>query len=448
MKHSSLGTIGFVLKGYPRVSETFIAQEIYELEQLGFDIHIFSLKEAREPERQPIVAKIRATVTYIPEFRSGFSDSAFSEFLNAFAGALKANPLVLLQSFAKAVQQSLQNGNKDSIHLFFRACWLVNFISKNSNVRIAHFHSHFAHTPTELTIFAAKLSKKKFSISAHAKDIYTLSKQELCRRINLSELIMTCTSYNYSYMRALNGVDKNKIHHIYHGINLETFAPEGTKSQKPLSDTTARSEIGSNAESEFGSQSKKTLLLSVGRLVEKKGYPDIFVALKRLKEQQFDFNYDIYGDGTQLEELRALAQDLGLQQQIHFHRTTTHPQIIARMKQGGIFICGSRIGSDGDRDGVPNTLAEAMAMELPVVATAVSGIPEIVENEVSGLLVPERNAEALAKALIRLIEDPQLASRLGKSARLQIEKCFDAKKWIHRCADLLRPFVSQIKEVK
>lgn len=413
--------MGFILKGYPRVSETFIAQEIYLLEQLGFKIEIFSMRKAREPERQPIVNLIKAPVTYIPEYI--FENPG--AFLKANILCFARFPLRYTKALTVAIYKTAKLRDDSPIKRFLQAAWLV--VHKNlGHGGVDHLHSHFAHTPTELAYYCSQISGLRYSISAHAKDIYTIPAAELRERINASELIMTCTEFNEQFMKKLPQVHTNKIHKVYHGINLENFKP-------------STEAIGVDA-------SNLNNFISIGRLVPKKGYADIFEALRQLKERGVSFHYDIFGSGELKNQLHELRDTLGLSKEIQFHNTATHPQIIARLQKKGIFICGSRLGEDGDRDGIPNTLAEAMSMELPVLATKVSGIPELVEDKVSGILVEEKNPTALRIALEELLADPARAKELGQNARKRVEQVFNSQIWIHSCARLLAPFAGLSSE--
>ncbi|MBO9666873.1 MAG: glycosyltransferase [Bdellovibrio sp.] len=408
--------IGFVLKGYPRVSETFIAQEIYLLEQKGFKIEILSMRKAREPERQPIVALIKAPVTYIPEYIWQEAATVFKENLRAFA----MHPVRYVKYLTIAATRSLLQQDDSPIKRFLQAGWLIS--KKNlgkSTSPIHHLHSHFAHTPTEMTWYMSKVAGLKYSISAHAKDIYTISQNDLVERINDSQFIMTCTSYNYEFMQRLPRIMAHKVNKVYHGINLDSFKPTIERSY----DTQELSRF-----------------VSVGRLVEKKGYDVIFAALQSLKARGQQFTYDIYGAGELKKDLLALTEQLGLQNEIKFHYTATHPQIIERLNQGGIFICGSKIPESGDRDGIPNTLAEAMAMELPVIATNVSGIPELISHDSDGILIEEKDPTQLANALTLLLNDSEKARSLGKAAREKVARVFDSSSLINNCQTLLEPY--------
>lgn len=408
--------IGFVLKGYPRVSETFIAQEIYLLEQMGFDIEIFSMRKAREKERQPIVAMIKAQVTYIPEYI--FED--YKEFLKSGFELLKAVPFKYIRLLFGSILESIKKFDDDPVKRFLQASWLVNRHHLHLNSRtVGHLHSHFIHAPTELTQYAAKLSDLKYSISAHAKDIYTIPESEVVKRVNASEFIMTCTKFNVNFLKSLKGIQTEKVHQIYHGVDLETFKPLADKNLNVL---------------------PRNAFVSVGRLVPKKGYEIILNALAKLKNQGIQFTYDVYGEGELREQLIELTNNLNLSSEVKFHRTATHPQIIARLQQGGTFLSGSKQTADLDRDGIPNTIAEAMAIEVPVIASNVSGIPELIENKKTGLLFAEGSVDELIKCLNLSIANPDLMEELGKAGRKKVTEVFNSKVWIQSCAKLLSPY--------
>lgn len=413
-------TIAFILKGYPRVSETFIAQEIHLLERRGFKIEIFSMRQAREPERQPIVEKINAPVTYLPEYLL----PALREIVAGNRRALIMHPTRYLSALISALAKSAWTRNRSPIKRFLQAGWLVARKGLGLETSpIGHLHAHFIHAPTELTYYLSRISGLRYSISAHAKDIYTIPLGDVRTRVNGAELLMTCTKYNYNFLRAITGIHADKIHQIYHGIDLEVFRPTGPRTNESLSQ-----------------------IVSVGRLVNKKGYGDILQALRILKDRGLVFTYDIYGTGELKTELLALRTQLGLEKDVTFHGIATQPQIISRFQQGGIFLCGSRLSEDGDRDGIPNTVAEAMSMELPVVATAVSGIPELIEDGKSGVLVPEKNPEALAAAIQDLIANPEKALEIGRNGRARVAQVFDCQTWIRGCAGLLEPFSKDFKQ--
>lgn len=411
--------VAFILKGYPRVSETFIAQEIYQLEQRGFQIEILSLRQAREPERQPIVGRIRAPVTYLPEYIWPQIGSVWWE----NSKCLATHPIGFLRALGTALRQMLRQRSVRPARRFFQAGWAVGRCRIGVPDGVQHLHAHFAHTPTEVAFHISRITGLPYSISAHAKDIYTITPHELVERVNGARLLMTCTEFNWRFLRALPGIQAEKIHRVYHGIDLGTF-----QRTQPLPDGAP-----------FAAGLRR--FVSVGRLVEKKGFDVVLRALAALKARGEQFTYDIYGAGEMERPLADLVQQLDLQTEVRFHRTATHPQIIERLNAGGIYLGGFKITADGDRDGIPNTVAEAMAMELPVLVTNVSGVPELVEHGLSGHLVPPNDVNAFVTALAQMLANPAYCRALAVRARARVHEVFNCDCCIESCAGLLRPLL-------
>lgn len=406
----------FVLNGYPRISETFIAQEIYLLETKGLNLEIVSLKLPREPERQPVNGMIQAPITYTPR-------DPFLQFIPLAANNLKAAfhyPGNYLVALFKAIGSSFKEKRLKTMKRFFQAGWYVGK-KKPASHGVTHFHSHFIHDPTEFTYYVSQITKIPFSISAHAKDIYTIPQHQIRARINSSSLLMTCTQFNVNYIRSIPGVDLHKVHKVFHGIDLGNFVPG--PSMPPT-------------------QASRIELISVGRLVEKKGYDVILQALKLLQDRGIEFAYEVFGAGDCLNELLDLAKKLGINDSVKFLGVATQPVIIERLRKRGVFLCGSKTMGNGDRDGIPNTLAEAMAMELPVVATVASGIPELLQDGVQGILVPESNPQLLSEAIEKIWRNPVMAETMGRAGRRRIEEMFSASVCIEKCENLLRSLPS------
>ena len=173
---------------------------------------------------------------------------------------------------------------------FLQAGWLVHRRELGRN-GIKHLHAHFAHTPAELGNYVSMMTGLTFSISAHAKDIYTSSVRELRGRINRSEFLMTCTGFNYNYLRSRDGIFPEKIHNVYHGINTELFRP---------------------SETVYSDSPGKLRLITVARLVPKKGYPSILRAQAQFVRSGIPLHYDVYGKGDLLPELQELVRELAL----------------------------------------------------------------------------------------------------------------------------------------
>lgn len=382
--------IGFVLKGYPRLSEAFIAQEILGLERRGFAVEIFSMRGPREELRHPFVGEIRAKVNYLPRGRALLASNARAALRFPFG-------------YLKALLHAVRRRSWETLARFLDAGWLADEASA-----VAHLHAHFIHAPAELAFYAGRIAGRDFSVTAHARDIYTSAPEDLARRAKAARFVLTCTAANRDYLARVAGVPEGKVRLAYHGVDLSAFVP--------------------------GEAGDPRRLVSVGRLVPKKGFDQALWALSLLRARGEEFEWDLYGAGALEGELRGLAERLRLSPRVRFHGHAARPRIIERLRNGGIYICASVETEDGDRDGLPNALLEAMAMGLPVVATAVSGIPEAVRHGVDGLLVPQRDPAALAEAVTTLLKDPALARRLSASARARVESLFNAEACLDSCA--------------
>jgi glycosyltransferase involved in cell wall biosynthesis len=395
---------GVILKGYPRLSETFIAQEIELLEAGGMELEIFSLRGGRESEVHPVHRRIRAPVTYIPEDRL-WRPKVLAECL---AGAGRAG---FVTALAHSLLASVRRGSFSPLKRLLQAAWLARRAGLGRGSPIRHLHSHFVHAPSELAYYLARLTGLTYSISAHAKDIYTSSEEEIRERVAASRFLVTCTAFNYRKIKAIVGAaEERKVHLVYHGVDPEVFRGDALQ----------------------GFPAPR--IITVARLVEKKGHEDVLRAMALLAERGLLLDYDVYGDGPLKEQLEQRATELGLRASVRFHGAVTQCQVLEAFAGGGVFVLASRTAENGDRDGIPNSLAEAMSMGLPVVATRISGIPELVEEEIEGILVPEQNPAELAGALERLYREPGLAASLAERGQEKVRAQFRAG----RCIEELR----------
>jgi glycosyltransferase involved in cell wall biosynthesis len=254
-----------------------------------------------------------------------------------------------------------------------------------------------------------------WSVSAHAKDIWTTPEWEKREKLASCAWATTCTRANAEHLRALVD-DPSRVDLVYHGIDAKRFPPTG----KPAS--AARSDA------------RPVVILSVGRAVEKKGYDDLLPTLARLPAA-LDWRFEHVGGGPQLQGLKEEARALGIAERITWFGALAQPDVLARYRAADVFVLSSRVAGDGDRDGLPNVLMEAQSQGLPCVATAVSGIPELIEDGVTGLLVPPRDRDALARALAHLVGDPALRARLGEAGRERTLRDFALERGIDRLVE-------------
>ena len=427
-------TLGVILKGYPRISETFISNEIKLLEEQGFTIHIFSMRKPRENFSHKSVKDIHAKVTYLPEsMLLGFPRLLWNTITCA---------LVRPKTFAKTFKFFLTRAaGTNKLHTwlkhFMQGCFVANRVTDNN---ITHLHSHFVHTPTTVAMYAAKLAELPFSFTAHAKDIYTQRPSRVAEKMQHATFAVTCTRYNKNNLEAIarsfaapkappsyalapiaNGAPVRSpqpgycpIHTVYHGIDLSLFsAPkQALTTQPPYS------------------------ILTVARLVEKKGLNTIIEALRLLFLRNIPFQYTLIGEGPLLPELEKEIYKAGLTGFVQFTGTLSHEEVLRHYRKADVFLLGCTTAKDGDRDGIPNVLAEAMAMGVPVVATHLSGIPELVKNNHSGFLVPCDDAEKLADATERLLTDEPLRQRIITGAERTVHEVFNNRQLIQQLSDI------------
>jgi glycosyltransferase involved in cell wall biosynthesis len=394
--------LGIVLKGFPRLSETFVTREIRMLEDSGLELHLFAIRDPGEPPVNDEARRVRAHVTYLPDRFTWM----WHVLLSAQIAARRARPAAYDRALKLALARTLRERSFATLKRFLQAGWLVARGLPATGV--VHLHAHFAHDPTSVAFFAARLSGLPFSFSAHAKDIYAQDPAWLATKILEARLVVTCTGHNRARLEAL-APPNARVLLAYHGIHAERFArvPKG--------------EAGPTT-----NPSRVPELLSVGRLVPKKGFVVLLEALARLAQRGIAFHATLIGDGPLRERLLARIQGLGLEGRVTLIASMPQSELIARFRAADLFALACEVQPDGDRDGIPNVIFEAMAMELPVVATRVSGIPECIEDGHSGVLVPEKDPAALAEAIAELLADPSRAREIGRAARLRVASAFDA----------------------
>jgi glycosyltransferase involved in cell wall biosynthesis len=403
--------LGMILKGYPRISETFISNEIRLLEELGLAIHLFSMRQPRENFTHDSVKKIRAAVDYLPEtLIKPLPRLVYHNFCLA-----AQNPRVYGAALKTAYRRFLRTRKPATIKHLLQAGYLVHRFLEAS--RVTHLHAHFAHSPTSVAMFTAQLSGLPFSFTAHAKDIYTSDPRQLREKIGLARFVVTCTEYNRRHLFELADGYKTPIHRIYHGIDVALFTHEGEIRKTPV---------------------QPYRILTVARLTAKKGLPTIYRALKLLHDRQVAFYHTHIGGGEDREKILSLIRELGLVSVTQLMGTQPHDVVLEQYKNSDLFVLGCEVAPDGDRDGIPNVLMESMAMGLPLVVTNISGIPELVENEKTGLLVPPADPQQLAAAMLRMLTDEDLRNRVTAAGRRRVEMDYDNRRLVQDLAGIYR----------
>ena len=386
--------VAYIVKAWPRLSETFILNEIISLEQRGVPIRIFSVREPDAGPSHSKVAQVRAKVTCLalgPHWREAVLAN-----LRLFC----RRPGRYLRLLLEVVAAKVVRHRFGPPRHFFQAGYLADILAREP---VDHLHAHFASTPARVAMLAHRLSGIPYTFTAHAKDIYVSDPEAFRVKLEQARAVVTCTQYNRAFLsRQYGPLCDGKVHCIYHGLDVSQF----------------------NFDLSAKVDSAEPLILSVARLVEKKGLSDLIAAADILRRRGLVFELEIIGSGPQREILKAQVKRLGLAERVRLPGAQAHETVCLAYQRASVFVLPCVIASNGDRDGVPNVLLEAMASGVPVVSTPVSGIPELVESEIDGLLVPPHDPVALAEAIDKLLASQELRQSLARAARAKVEASF------------------------
>ncbi len=396
----------FILKGYPRLSETFIAQEIRALERRGLGIDIVSLRFPTDKHVHPVHREIAAKASYLPEY-------LYQEPWRVLCAWTKAK---LRRGYWRALWQWIKDLARDPTpnrgRRFGQACVMVAELPKDAT----RLHAHFVHTPASATYYAHLITGLPWSCSAHAKDIWTSPDWDKREKLATLDWLVTCTRDGYEHLRAIaRPADRDKVHLVYHGLDFARFPEPPLAMRDPAA---------------------PLRLLSVGRAVPKKGYADLLKALALLPGGA-GWRFHHIGGGPLLDDLKNLADTLQIADRVTWQGAAPQEQVLEAYRAADIFVLASCIAEDGDRDGLPNVLMEAQSQKLAVVATSLPGIAELVVPDETGLLVPPNAPADLSGALLRLMRDPALRLRLAEAGFARVRQHFSLERGID---DLERRF--------
>lgn len=389
-------SVGYVLKRFPVLSETFILNELLALEARGVRINIFSLEHPTEPRFHAGVSELTARITYVPQWKT----DRRALWKHQLQAARRFGP-----RYFSALAYVLRSGRLKVLSQFLQASSIANQAFEGG---LAHLHSHYANFVSDVTFFASWMTGIPYSFTAHAWDIYRsdVDHRALSRKVAKARFVVTVSDYNVVHLQQVANGAAQKIVRIYNGINLQRFSPNGRPPDDPFT------------------------LLTVSRLVEKKGIAIFIDACRQLRDRQVPFQAWIVGGGKLYAALKAQVRASQLQHQVKLLGPQAQQEILKRYHAAHLFVLPCIVGRDGNREGLPVSIVEALACGLPVVSTPITGIPEVVRHGHNGLLVPPGDASAVAQALETLIRDRQLYERLRRRARASVASRFDSRQTV------------------
>ena len=409
-------SIAIVLKGYPRLSETFIAQEVLSLERAGFSVTIVSLRNTTDPHTHPVHEKIKAHILYLPEY-------LFKEPVRVIKAwwHLRSN-----SRYRSARRVWLRHLTRDFTPNRVRRWGQALVLASELEPGINHIYAHFLHTPASVAHYTSLLTGRTWSVSSHAKDIWLTPEWEKTEKLKSCAWAVTCTKYGFMH---LNDLAPGKTRLSYHGL-----------------DTKQLSQINpSNIVQQTGSDNLLRLL-SVGRAVKKKGFPILLEALSGIPEN-INWHWTHIGGGAELKKLRKLSDQLGLSRTVPWRGAQPQGVVFEAYKNSDLFIMPSIIATDGDRDGLPNVLMEAASKKVCCIATDLPGIKEFIKHNETGLIVPSANSQELMRSIISLSQNPAKRVRLAEAANKLLATNFSHSKNVQEIIKLLRREVDTNGEV-
>lgn len=395
--------LGYFLRMYPRFTQTFVVNEILELERRGADLRILSQRKPTDGVFHESIIKVRARADYIPEF-----------WMEDFGGALRLLWRTMRRrpsAFTQSCRRTLLGRGLRSVELM-QAAHLVRWANKH---RIKHVHVHFGSEEANVAFLARKLGGPRYSLTLHAFDIFreSVNRPLLVEKINHSRFTITVSEFNRRFLiDEMSGVNPEKIRVNYNGVNLDRFKPNGA-------------------------HRKERTVFSVGRLIEKKGFPYLIEAIDRLRCDHPDIRCEIAGDGRDESRLRQLIDRSGLCDRVKLLGPMGQEGVLKKMQHASCFALPCVRAKDGNTDALPTVLLESLACGCPSVSTRLSGVTEIIEHGVSGLLVEPGNSEELSRAIGQVLDDRMLAERLAEGGRARAKERFDVRENVRTMHDWL-----------
>lgn len=389
-------SVGYFIKMFPRLSETFILNEILELERNGVEVVIFSIKKPNEGRFHSQVADIKAKVFYL--------DDLDTKKWQHWIGAEWPQLSPVRSNIWQLLDETLESKDFRRMDWIWLSAWAA---AQSLKLGLSHLHAHFATLPSTMAYLVHRISGIPFTFTAHAKDIFVYDTEShlLEEKAEAASAIVTVTNFNLRYLKEkLPGLDHGKIRVVHNGINIEHFQFAGSPSRE------------------------ENLIIAVGRLVIKKGFNYLLEACSLLKERGVPFRCVIVGDGNEKENLHEQCRTLQLEEEVEFAGPMNLDEVASLMGKATIMCLPCVQAPDSNVDALPTVLLEALACGTPIISTKISGVPEIVTSGEDGLLVEPEDPGSLSREIERLLSSKQLQEKFAQKGRLKAAEKFDLHK--------------------
>ena len=404
-------TLIYVIGTYPSLTTTFIDREIKFLRRSGVDIQIVAMRRPASSSEAVLTKEQkelgRGTIYLLPVKRP--------DLILSHLYFVARHPLCYLKTLIYLVMRphpNLQTRWMTLLH-FGEGVYAAFLVRQR---QFQELHAHFVDRAATIALVMGRLLGKPYSLSVHAGPDLFVNPVLLREKVMEARHVATCTAYNKAHLENLVGPELGqKVSYIHHGLDLQAYQPT-----KPFPD-------------------RRSLILSVGQLNERKGFIHLIKACRLVRDRGYDFICEIVGQGPQRQELEALIAQLSLQDVVTLCGALPHDQVIEKYRQATMFVLPCVKTSDGNLDGIPNVLPEAMAMRVPVISGNISGIPELVQNQVNGILISPGDDDALVDAMCQLLDDPALRERLAQNGRQTVVETFDVERNVRHFATTLWP---------
>jgi glycosyltransferase involved in cell wall biosynthesis len=404
LKSDANPVIAHLAQEFPSLTMTFVYREVMALREMGVNIETFSIwKPSRE--------KVSREARHLMDTTFYIFPLDWFKFLKAQLYFLVTRPIKYVSTFFYVLTRPGMkfSHRRRTFFQFFYAIYMAAEIKKRG---IQHIHAHFALNAATVAMVIGRLLGITYSSTAHANDIFA-DPVLLEEKLKNAKFTITISEYNRQYLQQF--VSADKIYIVHYGLDLNQFVPLSKRTDGNV-----------------------PVIFSIGRLVEKKGFSYLIQACQILAERGYNFTCEIVGEGPQRNILQKMIADANLEGRVSLEGTVLQEELVEYWRKATVFALPCVIGEDGDRDGMPNVLIEAMALQVPVVSTALVGIPEFIQPGYSGFLAPPGDAQALANLLGQLLDAPALREQMGRNARIAAEQTFDLQRNASQILDIYK----------